>query len=80
MLAHPMPWAVPPQQFSMKLNSINQGGNYWTLFTLGIRKVLHAVFHYVSITHLGFDALLPLGRAIAAYPKHRVKRLRRQPS
>ena len=21
------------------------GGNYWTLFTPGIRKVLHAVFH-----------------------------------
>jgi hypothetical protein len=35
---------------------------------------------YVSITHLRFDARLPLARAIAAYQKHRVKRLRRQPS
>jgi len=24
---------------------MNQGGNYWTLFTPGIWKVLHAVFH-----------------------------------
>jgi hypothetical protein len=35
---------------------------------------------HVSITHLRFDARLPLARAIAAYQKHRVKRLRRQPS
>jgi hypothetical protein len=25
---------------------MNQGGNYWTLFTPGIWKVLHAVFHF----------------------------------
>ena len=24
---------------------MNQGGNYWTLFTPGIWKVLHAVLH-----------------------------------
>jgi hypothetical protein len=30
---------------------------------------------FVSITHLRFDAQLPLARAIAAYQKHRVKRL-----
>ncbi len=35
---------------------------------------------HVSITHLRFDTRLPLARAIAAYQKHRVKRLRRQPS
>jgi len=34
---------------------------------------------FVSITHLRFDARLPLARAIAVYQKHRVKRLRRQP-
>jgi hypothetical protein len=34
---------------------------------------------YVSITHLRFDARLPLARVIAAYQKHQVKRLRRQP-
>jgi hypothetical protein len=35
---------------------------------------------FASITHLRFDARLPLARDIAAYQKHRVKRLRRQPS
>ena len=30
-----------------------------------------------SITHLTFDPRLPLSREIAAYQKHRVKRLRR---
>lgn len=33
----------------------------------------------VSITHLHFDARLPLAREIAAYQKHRVKHLQRQP-
>jgi hypothetical protein len=33
---------------------------------------------FTSITHLNFDHRLPLARAIAAYQKHRVKRLRRQ--
>lgn len=33
---------------------------------------------FVSITHLRFDVRLPLARAITAYQKHRVKRLRRQ--
>jgi hypothetical protein len=32
---------------------------------------------YVSITHLRFDPRLPLARQIAAYQKHRVKRLHR---
>jgi hypothetical protein len=31
----------------------------------------------VSITHLDFNAKLPLAREIAAYQKHRTKRLRR---
>jgi hypothetical protein len=31
---------------------------------------------FVSITHLTFDRRLPLAREIAAYQKHRVKRLR----
>ena len=35
---------------------------------------------FVSITHLRFDARLPLAHAITVYQKHRVKRLRRQPS
>jgi hypothetical protein len=35
---------------------------------------------FASITHLRFDARLPLARDIATYQKHRVKRLRRQPS
>jgi len=35
---------------------------------------------FASITHLRFDARLPLAREIATYQKHRVKRLRRQPA
>jgi hypothetical protein len=35
---------------------------------------------FVSITHLRFHPRVPLAREIAAYQKHRVKRLRRQPS
>jgi hypothetical protein len=35
---------------------------------------------FASIAHLRFDARLPLARDIAAYQKHRVKRLRRQPA
>ena len=33
---------------------------------------------FASITHLRFDARLPLARDIAACQKHRVKRLKRQ--
>src|SRR5215218_4413525 len=32
---------------------------------------------FVSITHLTFDRRLPLAREIAAYQKHRIKRIRR---
>jgi len=35
---------------------------------------------FTSITHLRFDPRLPLAREITAYQKHRVKRLRGQPS
>ena len=35
---------------------------------------------FASITHLRFDPLLPVAREIAAYQKHRVKRLQRQPA
>jgi hypothetical protein len=35
---------------------------------------------FVSITHLRFDARLPLAREIIAYQKHRVKRIQRQPA
>lgn len=35
---------------------------------------------FTSITHLRFDARLPLAREITAYQKHRVKRLRHQPA
>ena len=34
---------------------------------------------YASITHLRFDPRLPAPRDIAAYQKHRAKRLRHQP-
>jgi hypothetical protein len=32
----------------------------------------------VSITHLVFDRRLPIAREIAAYQKHRIKRIRRE--
>lgn len=35
---------------------------------------------FASITHLRFDARLPVARDIAAYQRHRVKRLRQQPA
>jgi hypothetical protein len=35
---------------------------------------------FASITHLRFDPRLPIARDIAVYQKHRLKRLRRQPS
>jgi hypothetical protein len=35
---------------------------------------------YASITHLRFDPRMPVARDITAYQKHRLKRLRRQPS
>lgn len=35
---------------------------------------------FASITHLRFDARMPVARDIAAYQKHRAKRLRRQPA
>ncbi len=35
---------------------------------------------FTSITHLRFDPRIHLAREISAYQKHRVKRLRRQPS
>lgn len=35
---------------------------------------------FVSITHLTSDPRLPLTRAITAYQKHRIKRLRREKS
>ena len=35
---------------------------------------------FVSITHLSVDRRLPLAREIAAYQKHRVKRIRRSSS
>jgi hypothetical protein len=34
---------------------------------------------FTSITHLRFDPRMPLAREIAAYQKHRAKRIRRQP-
>ncbi len=34
--------------------------------------------HFVSITHLGFDRHTPLFRQIAAYQRHRIKKLKQQ--
>jgi hypothetical protein len=47
------------------------------LCKLDIGRSENAKGFFVSITHLIFDARSPLAREIAAYQKHRTKRLRR---
>ncbi len=36
--------------------------------------------HLVSITHLGFNRSIPLAREIDAYQRHRIKKLKQQPT
>ena len=44
---------------------------------LGFGEDDHDKVFFVSITHLTFDRRLGLAREIAAYQKHRIKRIRR---
>ncbi len=55
----------------------DEGGIVYRL-DLG-REERETVF-FVSITHLTFDCRLPVAREIAAYQKHRIKRIRRSGS
>ncbi len=59
------------------LHYMGDEGGILCKLDLGPNVANHA---FVSITHLRFDPRLPLAREITIYQKHRVKRLRRQPS
>lgn len=39
---------------------MSRGGNYWTLFTLGIWKVLHAVLHVMTLPPVGISCVRTL--------------------
>jgi hypothetical protein len=68
---------IPPTCTITGLHYMGDEGGILCKLDLG-PKVENEAF--VSITHLRFDARLPLARAITTYQKHRVRRLRRQPS
>lgn len=66
---------VPPDGAITALHYMGDEGGIVCKLDLGANMQNDA---FVSITHLRFDPRLPLARKIAAYQKHRVKRLRRQ--
>ena len=57
-------------------NAGDEGGIVCKLAAMG--EADDKLEFFTSITHLDFDRRLPLAREIAAYQKHRVKKLRRQ--
>jgi hypothetical protein len=75
MLAENVAAGILPQSTITGLHYAGDEGGILCQLDLG-PATEHAAF--VSITHLRFDARLPLAKAIAAYQKHRIKRLRRQ--
>ena len=68
---------VPAQCAVTRLTYMGDEGGIVCKLDLGSYAAKEA---FTSITHLRFDPRLPLAREITAYQKHRVKRLRRQPS
>ena len=68
--------AIPPQATITWISYAGDEGGIVCKLDLG-PDIENAAF--TSITHLRFDARLPLAREIAAYQKHRVKRLQRRP-
>ena len=66
---------VPPDGAIVALHYMGDEGGIVCRLELGTAMQNEA---FVSITHLRFDPRLPLARKIAAYQKHRGKRLRRQ--
>jgi hypothetical protein len=68
---------VPPDGAITALHYMGDEGGIVCRLDLGVGMKNET---FVSITHLRFDPRLPLARKIAAYQKHRVKHLRRQPT
>ena len=67
---------VPPRGEVTQLHYAGDEGGIVCGLALGIDTGGRTFF--TSITHLLFDHRMPLAREIAAYQKHRGKRLRRQ--
>ena len=66
---------VPPGGVITALHYMDDEGGIVCKLDLGANRQNEA---FVSIPHLRCDPRQPLARKIAAYQKHRVKRLRRQ--
>ena len=66
---------VPPDGAIVALHYMGDEGGIVCRLDLGAAMQNEA---FVSITHLRFDPRHPLARKIAAYQKHRVRRLRHQ--
>jgi hypothetical protein len=70
--------SIPKQcQVTWVSNAGDEGGIVCKLSVEGEADNKKLEF-FTSITHLDFDRRLPLAREIAAYQKHRVKKLRQQ--
>lgn len=67
---------VPPRGEVTLLHYAGDEGGIICRLDLGIGAGGNALF--TSITHLLFDRQTPMAREIAAYQKHRIKKLRRQ--
>ena len=67
---------LPPQCRITDIHYAGDDGGILCKLDFGSEATQQAFF--VSITHLTFDPRLPLAREIAAYQKHRNKRLRRE--
>lgn len=66
---------VPQRCAVTRIDYAGDQGGIMCRLELGGREELRVFF--VSITHLTFDRRQPLAREIAAYQRHRTKRIRR---
>ena len=66
---------LPPQCQITGIHYVGDEGGIVCRLDFGNEKAEKVFF--ASITHLTFDRRLPLAREIAAYQKHRIKRLHR---
>ena len=72
--------SIPKEcQVTWVSNAGDEGGIVCKLSVEGLKAGDKLEF-FTSITHLDFDRRSPLAREIAAYQKHRVKKLRQQAS
>ena len=70
------PAAAPPRGYAItRVECAGDEGGIICKVELGPENNDKAVF--ASITHLRFSQAEPIGRQVAAYQKHRIKRLRR---